>query len=88
MDLQNYAGLLTAAQQHGAAHQHPQEFQVIVERSGRPIVCGRVRVALMVHKNLPRSRSKASTRRMVWSPFQRLRRQPSISSDTNITQPD
>src|SRR5687768_5785413 len=26
-----YVGLLTAAQYHGAAHQRPQEFQVVVE---------------------------------------------------------
>jgi predicted transcriptional regulator of viral defense system len=52
LDLQYYAGLLTAAQYHGAAHQRPQEFQVFVERSRRPIACGRVRVAFMVHKNL------------------------------------
>ena len=47
-----YAGLLTAAQYHGAAHQRPQEFQVFVEKSRRPIVCGRVRVAFIVRKNL------------------------------------
>src|SRR5262245_16439785 len=32
-----YAGLLTAAQYHGAAHQRPQEFQVVIEGSRRPI---------------------------------------------------
>jgi predicted transcriptional regulator of viral defense system len=47
-----YAGLLTAAQYHGAAHQRPQAFQVFVDRSYRPFVCGKVRVAFMVRKRL------------------------------------
>lgn len=47
-----YAGLLTAAQYHGAAHQRPQEFQVFLDRRRRPIVCGRVRVAFMVRTRL------------------------------------
>lgn len=45
-----YAGLLTAAQYYGAAHQRPQEFQVVVEGSRRPLVCGRVRVAYISRK--------------------------------------
>lgn len=48
-----YAGLLTAAQYHGAAHQRPQEFQVCLERARRPLVCSRVRVAFIVRKRLP-----------------------------------
>jgi predicted transcriptional regulator of viral defense system len=52
LDLSYYAGLLTAAQYHGAAHQRPQEFQVFVDKSRRPIVSGRVRVAFMVRKNI------------------------------------
>lgn len=47
-----YAGLLTAAQYHGAAHQRPQEFQVFVERKRRPLTCGKVRVAFMLRKRL------------------------------------
>lgn len=47
-----YAGLLTAAQYHGAAHQRPQQFQVMVDKSRRPIECGRVRVAFFVRKKL------------------------------------
>jgi predicted transcriptional regulator of viral defense system len=47
-----YAGLLTAAQYHGAAHQRPQEFQVFLERKRLPIECGKVRVAFMVRKRL------------------------------------
>lgn len=47
-----YAGLLTAAQYHGAAHHRPQEFQVMVEKPRRPIDCGLVRVAFHVRKRL------------------------------------
>jgi predicted transcriptional regulator of viral defense system len=47
-----YAGLLTAAQYHGAAHQRPQKFQVFLARHRRPISCGKVRVAFMVRKRL------------------------------------
>lgn len=47
-----YAGLLSAAQYHGAAHHRPQEFQVMVARARRPIRCGRVRVAFIVRKRL------------------------------------
>ncbi|MCC7177802.1 MAG: type IV toxin-antitoxin system AbiEi family antitoxin domain-containing protein, partial [Acidobacteria bacterium] len=42
LDLHYYAGLLTAAQYHGAAHQKPQEFQVCLERARRPLTCSRV----------------------------------------------
>lgn len=47
-----YAGLLTAAQFHGAAHYRPQEFQVMVARPRRPMECGRVRVVFHVRKRL------------------------------------
>ncbi len=50
--LRYYAGLLTAAQYHGAAHQRPQEFQVCLERARRPLACSRVRVAFLVRKRL------------------------------------
>jgi predicted transcriptional regulator of viral defense system len=53
LGLHYYAGLLTAAQYHGAAHQRPQEFQVCLERARRPLVCSRVRVAFIVRKRLP-----------------------------------
>ena len=45
-----YAGLLTAAQYYGAAHQRPREFQVFLERKRLPIECGKVRVAFMVRR--------------------------------------
>ena len=46
-----YAGLLSAAEYHGAAHHRPQVFQVIVAKPRRPIKCGRVRVEFLVRKN-------------------------------------
>jgi len=47
-----YAGLLSAAQYHGAAHHRPQEFQVLVCKPRRPIHCGRIRVSFLMRKNL------------------------------------
>ena len=47
-----YAGLLSAAQYHGAAHQRPQEFQILIARSRRPIECGAVRVTFVVRKRI------------------------------------
>ena len=47
-----YAGLLSAAQYHGAAHHRPQEFQVFLATSHRPIICGAVRVAFFVRKRI------------------------------------
>jgi predicted transcriptional regulator of viral defense system len=47
-----YAGLLTAAQYHGAAHQRPQQFQVFLTRPRLPIHCGRVCVTFMVRRRL------------------------------------
>ena len=66
-----YAGLLTAAQYHGAAHQRPQEFQVFVQKNRRPISCGHVRVKFIARNNInsvptktlntPRGELKVST---------------------------
>lgn len=47
-----YAGLLSAAQYHGAAHHRPQEFQVMLGKPRRPISCGKVRVAFHVRKHV------------------------------------
>jgi predicted transcriptional regulator of viral defense system len=47
-----YAGLLSAAQYHGAAHHRPQEFQVMVAKSRRAIVTGAVRVTFIVRKHI------------------------------------
>jgi predicted transcriptional regulator of viral defense system len=52
LDLAYYVGLLSAAQYHGAAHHRPQEFQVMLAKARRPIVCGAVRVAFVVRKNI------------------------------------
>ncbi len=49
-----YAGLLTAAQYHGAAHQRPQAFQVFVTKRRRGLSCGRVRVTFLQRKGLGR----------------------------------
>ena len=46
-----YAGLLSAAEFHGAAHQRPQVFQVVVAKARRPIECGQVRVEFIFRKN-------------------------------------
>ncbi len=47
-----YVGLLSAAQYHGAAHQRPQEFQVILEKNRPAITCGSVRVAFVARRNM------------------------------------
>ncbi len=39
LDRPFYVGLLSAAEYHGAAHQRPQNYQVITDRSMRPIAC-------------------------------------------------
>lgn len=46
-----YVGLLSAGQFHGAAHQRPRELQVVLEKTRRPIVCGRVRIAFFQRRN-------------------------------------
>jgi predicted transcriptional regulator of viral defense system len=46
-----YAGLLSAAEYHGAAHQRPQVFQVMVAKVRRPITCGTIRVQFIYRKN-------------------------------------
>ena len=50
--LNYYAGLLTAAQYYGAAHQRPQEFQVFLARNRRPIRCGKVRIKFVARKKI------------------------------------
>ena len=66
-----YAGLLTAAQYYGAAHQRPQAFQVFVARSRKDIQCGSAKVSFIANKrvakipvrqfNTPRGTLKVST---------------------------
>ena len=52
LQLPYYAGLLSAAQYHGAAHHRPQEFQVMLGKPRKPIECGRVRIAFHVRKRI------------------------------------
>ncbi len=47
-----YAGLLTAAEHHGAAHHRPQAFQVVVKRTRPRIQCGGVRIDFIARKNV------------------------------------
>ena len=47
-----YVGMLSAAQYFGAAHQRPQEFQVVVAKNRTDIVCGKVKVVFLARKNL------------------------------------
>ncbi len=53
MELPYYVGLLSAAAQHGASHHQPQEFQVVTDRSVRPILVGRARVRFFASKYTP-----------------------------------
>ncbi|MDT8422263.1 MAG: type IV toxin-antitoxin system AbiEi family antitoxin [Desulfuromonadales bacterium] len=48
---QYYAGLLSAAEYHGAAHHRPQIFQVVVTKPRRSILCGKVKIDFVVRKN-------------------------------------
>jgi predicted transcriptional regulator of viral defense system len=50
--LSYYAGLLTAASLHGAAHQAPMVFQTVVAENRPAIHCGRVRVAFVARGNV------------------------------------
>ncbi len=52
LNLRYYAGLLSAAEYHGAAHQRPQEFKVFLARNRRPIQCGMVRVGFIARKHI------------------------------------
>lgn len=47
-----YAGLLSAAQYHGAAHHRPQEYQVMLGKPRRLIQCGKVRVVFHARKGV------------------------------------
>lgn len=47
-----YVALLSAAELHGAAHQRPQAFQVMVKANRRAIECGEVRVQFIARKDM------------------------------------
>jgi predicted transcriptional regulator of viral defense system len=52
LGLAYYAGLLSAASLHGAAHQSPMVFQTIVADNRPEIHCGRVRVEFVARRNV------------------------------------
>lgn len=59
-----YVGLLSAAAIHGAAHQQPQEFQVISDRPLRPIVAKGSKISFFMKSSLkktPVAKIKTST---------------------------
>ena len=47
-----YVGLLSAAKYHGAGHQAPLVFQVVVPKSRRALQCGGVRVEFVARRNM------------------------------------
>lgn len=47
-----YIGLLSAAELFGAAHQKPQEFQVIVSHNRKMVTCGKVVIRFVARKDL------------------------------------
>lgn len=47
-----YVGLLSAAATHGAAHQHPQVFQVVTTQATASMTAGRVRLEFFRKRNL------------------------------------
>lgn len=51
LGLAYYAGLLTAASLHGAAHQAPMVFQAVIVLGRPEIRCGRVRVEFVARAN-------------------------------------
>lgn len=51
LDIPYYAGLLTAARYHGAAHQQPRVFQVVVPKNRPPIKRGLVHVAFAARRD-------------------------------------
>jgi len=47
-----YAGVLSAAEFSGAAHQRPQVFQVVTSKNKPRLICGKVRVEFIARKNM------------------------------------
>lgn len=64
LGLSYYAGLLSAAEYHGAAHQRPQVFQVVVEKGRPQVSCGRIRIWFVARRNVKQvPREKRNTPR-------------------------
>jgi predicted transcriptional regulator of viral defense system len=59
LGLRYYAGLLTAAEYHGAAHHRPQRFQVVVARNRRALRCGSVQVEFIARHDLEQTPTMA-----------------------------
>lgn len=51
-DVPYYVGLLSAAALHGAAHQQPQEFQVVAGAILRPLTIGRARIRFFFRREM------------------------------------
>ncbi len=47
-----YVSLLSAAALHGAAHQQPQVFQIITNKSSRSLVANHIRLQFLIKKNI------------------------------------
>ena len=62
LGLAYYAGLLTAAEYHGAAHQRPQVFQVVVEENRPEVSCGKIRVWFIARRQARLNREIAVLR--------------------------
>lgn len=56
-----YVGLLSAAALHGAAHQQPQEFQVITNKQLRSVAAGRARIRFFGKLHLERTPTQEMT---------------------------
>jgi len=50
-----YVGGLSAAGLYGAAHQQPQEFQVVTKQAARVVVAGRTRIRFLGKRHLERT---------------------------------
>jgi predicted transcriptional regulator of viral defense system len=55
MKLPYYVALLSAAAIHGSAHQQPQEFHVLTDRSVRPVTVGRATIRFFASKYVTRA---------------------------------
>lgn len=70
LDRSYYVGYLSAAEAHGAAHQKPQVFQVVVDRDVRDRDIGRVRLRFITNRgvaHLPMVRGNTRTGTMALS---------------------
>lgn len=52
LGLAYYVGVLSAAALHGAAHQQPQEFHVVISKFMKPVTAGRVRIVFFQNRRI------------------------------------